>query len=380
MSLEYYTILTNKGVEYETDCISTSSEFHLTHIAVGDGGGNDTTPNKNQTSLINEVRRYSIQAEELDIENGLYYAKIEIPPTDGGFTIRELGGYNSNGDLVMVANFPATVKRTQDSGEYKRMFVRMDLSIVNSQTFPSVINPNLSYYDSTYIDNLDRGNVKLTGNQTVNGIKTFKNKIVGNIDSADKLKTSRTISLSGAITGSGSFDGSEELDIVTTGKSKTISLSGAVTGSATLNTGNNSSVTITTTLTNSAKVALLQQIYPVGAMYIGMTSTCPLSALFGTWQLITGGLTLQQANVAYPVGTEIPAGIPNIYGQVTKRAQSDTATDALYVGKNGASRYKYEDGTGKKIMLDASRVSSVYRDVDTVQPPALAVNIWRRVA
>ena len=125
---------------------------------------------------------------------------------------------------------------------------------------------------------------------------------------------------------------------------------------------------------------LLQQIYPVGAIYIGMTSSCPISALFGTWELISGGLTLQQANITYPVGTEIPAGLPNIYGQVTKRAQSDTATDALYVGTNGANRYKYESGTGKKIMLDASRVSSVYRDVDTVQPPALAVNIWRRVA
>lgn len=44
--------------------------------------------------------------------------------------------------------------------------------------------------------------------QTVTGIKTFTQTIVGNIDTADKLKTSRTISLSGDATWSVSFDGS----------------------------------------------------------------------------------------------------------------------------------------------------------------------------
>ena len=131
---------------------------------------------------------------------------------------------------------------------------------------------------------------------------------------------------------------------------------------------------------NTAVLQTLQTIYPVGAIYIGMTETCPISALFGTWTKITSGLTLQQADNINTVGTEIPAGIPNVYGQVTKRAQSETVTDAFYIDSNGGSRYKYEDGTGKKIMLDASRVSSVYRDVDTVQPPALAVNIWQRTA
>lgn len=264
MSLDYYTILTNKGIEYEADCISTSSEFHITHIAVGDGNGIDITPNASQSALVHEIRRYAVQGEELDIENGLYYAKIEIPATDGGFTIRELGGYNSDGDLVMVANFPATVKRTQTSGEYKRMFIRMDLSIVNSETFPSIINPNLAYYNSEYIDNLDRGNVKLSGNQTIEDVKTFAETIVGNIDTADKLKTPRTISFTGAVTGSGSFDGSSNLNISTTGKSKTLQLTGAVTGSATINTGNTSTVSVATTIAISDLFALINADFTRG--------------------------------------------------------------------------------------------------------------------
>lgn len=53
----------------------------------------------------------------------------------------------------------------------------------------------------------------LTGDQTVAGIKTFSSTIVGNIDTADKLKTARTISLTGDATGSTSFDGSGNVSI-----------------------------------------------------------------------------------------------------------------------------------------------------------------------
>lgn len=53
----------------------------------------------------------------------------------------------------------------------------------------------------------------LSGDQTVAGIKTFTSTIVGNVDTADKLKTARTISLTGDATGSTSFDGSGNVSI-----------------------------------------------------------------------------------------------------------------------------------------------------------------------
>lgn len=56
----------------------------------------------------------------------------------------------------------------------------------------------------------------LTGDQTVSGIKTFSSTIVGNIDTATKLQTSRTLALSGDGTGSASFDGSANATIALT--------------------------------------------------------------------------------------------------------------------------------------------------------------------
>lgn len=58
--------------------------------------------------------------------------------------------------------------------------------------------------------------VHTVGNQTISGVKKFNSTIVGNIDTADRLKTARTIELDGDVTGSVSFNGSSNVTINTT--------------------------------------------------------------------------------------------------------------------------------------------------------------------
>lgn len=62
--------------------------------------------------------------------------------------------------------------------------------------------------------------VKLSKNQEIDGTKTFtrtiKGSVSGNAGTAYKLYTARTISLTGDVSGSGSFDGSGDLEIAAT--------------------------------------------------------------------------------------------------------------------------------------------------------------------
>jgi hypothetical protein len=126
---------------------------------------------------------------------------------------------------------------------------------------------------------------------------------------------------------------------------------------------------------------MIKAIYPVGAIYIGMTETCPISALFGTWTKITSGLTLQQADNVNTVGTEIPAGLPNIEGGISNAYSAGTASGALNKRTNGSGWGGGNEGTvGRGLLLNASWDNSIYGASDTVQPPALAVNIWQRTA
>ena len=169
--LTYYTILTNQGIQYEQECLNTSSEFHITHIAVGDGSGSATTPSKTQTGLIHEIARYPVSKEEVSITKGEYYATAEIPYSAGNFTIRELGGYNSAGKLVAVANFPPTNKQVQEEWDIHKVYVRMDLCRVNERTFPSVVNSDLAFVSAETFER----EIDLKANKTLNNLSEYGN-------------------------------------------------------------------------------------------------------------------------------------------------------------------------------------------------------------
>ena len=50
---------------------------------------------------------------------------------------------------------------------------------------------------------------------------------------------------------------------------------------------------------NNYVLSVLQTIYPVGAIYLGTTSTCPMSTLFGTWELVAQDKVLQCARTSH---------------------------------------------------------------------------------
>ena len=56
---------------------------------------------------------------------------------------------------------------------------------------------------------------------------------------------------------------------------------------------------------------VLKAIYPVGSVYIGTQSTCPMSAFFGTWTLVSSGKALWTGTGSNGNST-IAAGLPNI--------------------------------------------------------------------
>lgn len=129
---------------------------------------------------------------------------------------------------------------------------------------------------------------------------------------------------------------------------------------------------------------LLKALYPVGSIYIGTQSTCPLATLISgsTWQLVATDRALWGGDGTNG-NTTIAAGLPNITGTLG----GDVA--AGYVGNTGAfssgiaesnvSIVSTPSGTSCH-SFDASRSSSIYGNSNTVQPPAYVVNIWRRTA
>jgi hypothetical protein len=135
---------------------------------------------------------------------------------------------------------------------------------------------------------------------------------------------------------------------------------------------------------NTAVNTILASLYPVGSLYIGTQSDCPLTTLISgsTWELVAQDRALWGGD-GTNANTTIAAGLPNITG--TLRANKDWAGASA----SGAFTYTEESssipgglnsGSLAKYSFNASRSSSIYGNSSTVQPPAYRVNVWRRTA
>lgn len=138
----------------------------------------------------------------------------------------------------------------------------------------------------------------------------------------------------------------------------------------------------------SVPQTILETLYPVGSLYIGKMSTCPLASLIpnSTWTLVASDKVLQGSGT-HTAGTSVSAGLPNITGSIAlydvAQAQSvangaftldTTAGNGDYTGTNSYTRKHF------KANFSASSSNSIYGNSTTVQPPAYVVNIWERTA
>ena len=127
---------------------------------------------------------------------------------------------------------------------------------------------------------------------------------------------------------------------------------------------------------------LLSNLYPVGSIYIGTQSTCPLATLISgsTWVKVSEGRVLQGSDSSHSAGTTIAAGLPNITGEFAVKAQAKTPTGAFYTISTGGGSYDNNFTGNEVIGFNASISNSIYGNSNTVQPPAYVVNIWQRTA
>ena len=128
---------------------------------------------------------------------------------------------------------------------------------------------------------------------------------------------------------------------------------------------------------SSTILSNLQSVYPIGSLYIGVTETCPIASLFGTWEKVSEGRVLQGASGEQVVGDVVEAGLPNITGTMTNAYRGSVTGAFVY---DGQSSNGGDDKTTSHVKFDASKSNEIYGKSDTVQPPAYLVNIWKRTA
>lgn len=123
---DYYTLLTNAGIAYETACKAAGTPIKLSQISVGDGGGAVYNPAATATALKREVWRGPLNALFQDEKNPSWLlAEVTIPPEVGGWYVREAGIWTDTGILYAIVKYPESFKPVlATSGSGKEFYIR----------------------------------------------------------------------------------------------------------------------------------------------------------------------------------------------------------------------------------------------------------------
>ncbi|MFQ6246952.1 phage tail protein [Yersinia enterocolitica] len=154
MTTKYFAILTNQGATRLANAAALGTTLKITHMSVGDGGGKAVTPNPEQTTLINEVRRGAVNMLSIDPQNiNQIIVEQVIPENEGGWFIREIGLFDSEGMLIAVANCPETYKPLLQEGSGRTQTIRMILIVSSTSAVELKIDPSVVLATRQYIDN-----------------------------------------------------------------------------------------------------------------------------------------------------------------------------------------------------------------------------------
>ncbi|ECS0629971.1 phage tail protein [Salmonella enterica] len=154
----FFTLITQGGLAALTRA-ANGEPLRLTHMAVGDGGGSETTPAREQTSLVNEIYRGPLNQVYTDpADNTRIIAEMIIPPPKSSFWVRETGLYDANGELFAVSKPPPGEIPAPEEGATRDMVVRISLVISGM---------------SNVILTTDSSTVTATKDYVINAVKPF---------------------------------------------------------------------------------------------------------------------------------------------------------------------------------------------------------------
>lgn len=175
--MEFYSIITNKGLDLITKALSNGTKLNLEYIAVGDSNGAYYEPNPNQTSLVNERYRAKIsEVTEL-------VAKAQIPNDIGGFYIREVGVFDDKNNLILIAKQPETYKPIVSEGSTKELWIKVLIQAINPDVLELKIDTSIQTATVEFVVNLFSNHT----HEDLMKIATYDSNSNGIVDTCDYI-------------------------------------------------------------------------------------------------------------------------------------------------------------------------------------------------
>lgn len=152
---QFFAILTNVGLAKQANADALGVPWKISQMGIGDANDTDPIPDAAQTRLINEWRRAPLNALGIDPNNPAIIVAEQVIPADvGGKWIREIALYDSDGDMVAVANCAPSFKPLLAQGSGRTQVVRLNMQVTNSSNVELKIDPCVVLATREYVDRM----------------------------------------------------------------------------------------------------------------------------------------------------------------------------------------------------------------------------------
>lgn len=153
MSEKFYSLVTKVGQAQMANAIALDRKIEFGDFALGDGGGSTYDPDENQQALKGEVWKGKITSLTVGEKNPNEVVIDTYVPSDvGGFTIREFGIRDKEGNLLIVGKHPETYKPVAVDGTAKDLKIRVILNISNAENVIIQIDPSVALLTEKDLD------------------------------------------------------------------------------------------------------------------------------------------------------------------------------------------------------------------------------------
>jgi hypothetical protein len=170
---QFFAILTNVGMAKQANADALGIPWKITEMGVGDANPSglespaNPIPSAAQTHLINEWRRRPLNQLKVDPVNpGVIIAEQVIPADEGGRWIREIALYDSDGDMVAVANCAPSFKPLLSQGSGRTQVVRVNFIVTNTGNITLKIDPAVVLATRSYVDNVFNSIIEVFAQQS----------------------------------------------------------------------------------------------------------------------------------------------------------------------------------------------------------------------
>lgn len=189
----FKTIHTLYGLEKMAAAEATGTPINITHIAVGDGNGNEVFPSESQTMLVRERFRAAVNRVTQDPNDPTRFtAELIVPANVGGFVLREVGVYDDDGSLFVVGNLPDTYKPDDVEGAFADAVIRVEFLVTNATIVTIVADPNVVVATRQWIIN-NVTTCSLLPGGLVNQVLRKKSNACGDTEWADPTAVNVTV-------------------------------------------------------------------------------------------------------------------------------------------------------------------------------------------